>query len=115
MKVNRNLNRIHRKRRVRAKVVGTSEGPRICVFRSLQYLSAQLIDDSKGATLVSVDTRELKAKKYDLDTAKELGKIFAEKVLKSGVSKAVFDRGGYKYHGKVKAFAEGVREKGVKF
>lgn len=78
-------------------------------------LSAQIIDDTIGKTLVTADTRELKAKKLDLETATELGKLVATKAKKGKIGTVVFDRSGYLYHGKVKAFAEGARESGLKF
>jgi large subunit ribosomal protein L18 len=111
-----------RHRRVRAKVSGTSDVPRICVYRSSKHIYAQLIDDSKGVTLVSITKEELKAaesvKKSDRTTkvtsAYEIGKIVAKKAQDKGITQAVFDRGGYKYHGRVKAIAEGAREGGIK-
>ncbi len=115
MKKSRNQIRIHRKRRVRARISGTTSKPRLSVFKSLTMLSSQIIDDTEGKTLVSADTRELKKKKFDLETATELGKLIATKAKKAKVEKVVFDRSGYLYHGKIKAFAEGAREEGLKF
>ena len=106
--------RLKRRRRVRAKVVGTAERPRISVFRSNRGIFAQLIDDDAGRTLASVswteaDLRSLKP----MERAAKAGEVLAERAKAAGVDAAVFDRGGYRYHGKVKAFAEGVREGGL--
>lgn len=109
--------RIRRHKRVRAKISGTKERPRLCIFKSTKYIYAQLIDDERGKTLVAVSSRELKkvknAKKVDL--AKEVGKLIAKKAKDKKIEKVVFDRGGYQYHGRVKAVAEGAREEGLKF
>jgi large subunit ribosomal protein L18 len=106
--------RLKRRRRVRAKVVGTAARPRISVFRSNRGIAAQLIDDEAGRTLAAVswteaDVRDLKP----LEQAGKLGEILAGRAKQAGVERAVFDRGGYQYHGRVKAFAEGVREGGL--
>jgi len=106
--------RLKRRRRVRAKITGTAERPRISVFRSNRGIHAQLVDDVAGRTLAAVswtesDLRELKP----LDQAAKAGELLAERAKKAGVESAVFDRGGYRYHGKVKAFADGVREGGL--
>jgi large subunit ribosomal protein L18 len=106
--------RLKRRRRVRAKVSGSSERPRISVFRSNRGIHAQLVDDVAGRTLAAVswtesDLRELKP----LEQAAKAGELLAERAKKAGVDAAVFDRGGYRYHGKVKAFADGVREGGL--
>ena len=108
--------RLRRRRRVRAKVRGTAERPRISVFRSNRGIFAQLIDDDAGHTLASVqwtepDLRDLKP----MDQAREAGKRLAERAKQAGIEAAVFDRGGYKYHGRVKALAEGAREGGLSF
>jgi large subunit ribosomal protein L18 len=107
--------RLKRRRRVRAKVVGTAERPRISVFRSNRGIHAQLVDDVAGRTLAAVtwtesDLRGLKP----LEQAGKAGERLAERAKAAGVEAAVFDRGGYRYHGRVKAFAEGVREGGLK-
>jgi large subunit ribosomal protein L18 len=115
MKKSKNQTRVHIKRRIRAKISGTATMPRLSVFRSLTMLSAQIIDDVAGKTLASADTRELKNKKFDVETAKELGKLVAVKAKKEKIEAVVFDRSGYLYHGKIKAFAEGAREGGLKF
>jgi large subunit ribosomal protein L18 len=106
--------RLKRRRRVRAKVVGTAERPRISVFRSNRGIQAQLVDDLAGHTLAAVswtesDLRSLKP----MERAAKAGEVLAERAKAAGVDAAVFDRGGYRYHGKVKAFADGVREGGL--
>ena len=110
----RNKSRLHRKRRIRAKVSGSAKRPRICVFKSNKILYAQLIDDSMGVTLAEIDTRQAK-KAFSIEGAKEIGKLVAKKAKELKLKEFVFDRGGYKYHGKVKAFAEALREEGLKF
>ena len=107
--------RLKRRHRVRAKVSGTPERPRISVFRSNRGIHAQLIDDLSGRTLAAVswtegDLRGLKP----MEQAGKAGELLAERAKAAGVDRALFDRGGYRYHGKVKAFAEGVREGGLK-
>ena len=107
--------RLKRRHRVRAKVSGTPERPRISVFRSNRGIHAQLIDDLSGRTLAAVswtegDLRGLKP----MEQAGKAGELLAERAKAAGVESALFDRGGYRYHGKVKAFAEGVREGGLK-
>ncbi len=106
--------RERRKRRVRARVSGEAKCPRISVFRSLKHLSVQAIDDTNGKTIVSVYDREVKAKTRQ-EKAKEIGKLITKKLLDKKISKAVFDKGCYKYHGLVKDIAEGAREEGLKF
>ncbi len=115
MKKSKNQIRVHKKRRIRSKISGTASMPRLCVFRSLTMLSAQIIDDTEGKTLVAADTRELKKKKFDAEVATQLGELVATKAKKAKIESVVFDRSGYIYHGKVKAFAEGAREGGLKF
>ncbi|HRZ95080.1 MAG TPA: 50S ribosomal protein L18 [Candidatus Moranbacteria bacterium] len=110
----RNKLRLHRKRRIRAKVFGTTKRPRMSVFRSLKRMEVQVIDDLKGNTLVFGDTKSAKAKN-NIEGARILGKLIAKKCLEIKIKEAVFDRSGYKYHGKVKALAEGAREVGIKF
>ncbi len=106
-------------RRVRRKVVGTSERPRLAVFKSLKYIYAQVIDDAKGMTLAQANSREseLRAKLQGAAKAKAaarlVGETVAERAKNRGVEKVVFDRGGYIYHGKVKEIAEGARSKGL--
>ena len=106
--------RLRRRRRVRAKVIGTEQRPRVSVFRSNRGISAQLVDDASGRTLASVNWTEpdllgLKP----LEQAAKSGELLAQRAKAAGVDTAVFDRGGYQYHGRVKAFADGVREGGI--
>ena len=108
--------RLRRRRRVRAKVRGSAERPRLSVFRSNRGIGAQLIDDVAGHTVAAVnwtegDLKELKA----MDQAKRAGELLAERAKAAGVESVVFDRGGYRYHGRVKALADGARESGLKF
>ena len=109
--------RIKRHYRVRNKIVGTAERPRLCVFRSLSNIYAQIIDDTKGATLVSASTveKEFKGNGGNKDAARTIGKTVAERAIKAGITEVVFDRGGNIYHGRVKELAEGAREGGLKF
>jgi large subunit ribosomal protein L18 len=103
-------------RRIRKKVRGTAERPRLAVFRSLNHISAQLIDDDSGKTIVSASTTEKTLKEKtggNIDAAKRIGKAIAERTLKAGVSQVVFDRGGYLYHGRVKALIDAAREVGL--
>ena len=105
-----------RKKRIRAKVFGTAKRPRLNVFRSLNYITAQVIDDQSGKTLVSASDKDLKTKKAaKTDRAKEVGKEIAKKALAKDIKEVVFDRAGYKYHGRVKILAEAAREAGLKF
>lgn len=113
--IEKKLKRTIRHKRVRAKVQGDASKPRLCVFRSNQYIYAQLIDDATGKTILSVNDIEMKGKDKKSDSSKKLGKILAEKALEKKIAEVVFDRGGYKYHGRVKALAEGAREGGLKF
>jgi large subunit ribosomal protein L18 len=108
--------RLRRRRRVRAKVRGTAERPRLSVFRSNRGVQAQLIDDVAGHTLAAVNWTEgdLKSLK-SMDQAKRAGELLAERAKAAGVETVVFDRGGYRYHGRVKALADGAREKGLTF
>ena len=110
--------RLRRHRRVRGKVHGTAERPRLVVHRSISHLEAQVIDDVAGRTIVGLSTNapDLRGKEQNkTDASRELGKALAEKAKAAGVDKVVFDRGGYLYHGRVKAFAEGAREGGLDF
>lgn len=105
-----------RKKRVRAKVSGTSERPRLSVFRSNRGFYLQIIDDSKGITLASAHSKELKkAAKNNIEQATELGKLLAKKAQDKKITKLVFDKSAYKYHGRVKAIADAVREVGIDF
>jgi len=103
-----------RKERTRAKIKGTPNRPRLSVFRSNKAIYAQLIDDDKGITLVSAREKKL-GKKTKIEQAQEAGKILAERALKKKIKTVVFDRGQYRYHGRVKALAEGARKGGLKF
>ncbi len=114
-KESRNKLRLHRKRRVRAKVRGTAKKPRLCVFKSSRSVYAQVIDDEKGKTIVAADSRKVKDVKDGVDAAKKTGELVAKEARKKKIKNMVFDRGGYKYHGKVKALAEGAREGGLEF
>ena len=106
--------RLKRRRRVRAKVTGTAQRPRISVFRSNRGIAAQLVDDIAGHTLAAVAWTEAPLRdKAPMEQASAAGKLLAERATAAGISTAVFDRGGYQYHGRVKAFAEGVREGGL--
>jgi large subunit ribosomal protein L18 len=112
--------RLRRHRRVRKKVFGTTERPRLNVFRSLSNIYVQIIDDEKGHTLVSASTIELDAQeaiegKNKSEAAKIIGKLVGERAVAAGVTEVVFDRGGYRYQGRVKALADGAREGGLKF
>jgi large subunit ribosomal protein L18 len=100
--------------RIRRKLAGTGERPRLNVYRSLNHIYAQVIDDQKGETLVSGSTLSLKAKTGG-NVAKEIGKAVAELAVKQGIKKVVFDRGGYLYHGRIKALADAAREAGLEF
>jgi len=104
-----------RHNRVRARLTPGNGRLRLCVFRSGKHIYAQIIDDAAGKTLVSATSSALKAKGKKSDVAKEVGKSIAAKALEKKISQVVFDRGGYKYHGRVKALAEGAREGGLKF
>jgi len=106
--------RERRHKRIRAKVRGTAQQPRLSVFRSNRYISAQLIDDNSGNTIASVSTKKTK-EKTRLLKARSAGKEIASTAVKSGISKISFDRGGYGYTGAVREFAEGAREGGLKF
>ena len=108
--------RLRRRRRVRAKVRGTAERPRLSVFRSNRGIGAQLIDDVNGHTLAAVNWTESDLKTLGrMDQAKRVGELLAQRAKDAGVETCVFDRGGYQYHGRVKALAEGAREGGLKF
>jgi len=104
-----------RKGRVRAKVSGTSKAPRLSVSRSNTGMYLQIIDDTKGVTLISAHSREVKAKGKKTAISMELGKLIAKKALAKKIAKVIFDRGGNKYHGRVKMAADGAREGGLKF
>lgn len=102
--------------RIRKNLIGTQDRPRLCVFRSNKHISAQIIDDSKHITLVSASTYEKDAVKgSNVETAKHIGTLIAERALKANITEVVFDRGGFLFHGRVKALADAAREAGLKF
>jgi large subunit ribosomal protein L18 len=110
------VRRRRRRRRVRAKVSGTAERPRLSVFRSNRGIQAQLVDDTAGHTLAAVTWTEDELKSLSrMEQARRAGELIAERGKQAGVEECVFDRGGYRYHGKVKALAEGAREAGLRF
>ena len=115
----KNQNRRHVHERIRKKIVGTSERPRLNVYRSLNHIYVQLIDDLQGTTLVSANSAEGKKGEGrtggNLAAAKSVGKSIAERAKAKGITKVVFDRGGYIYHGRVKALADSAREAGLQF
>ena len=115
-KESKNVSRVRRHARVRAKISGTAEAPRLCVYRSNKNIQAQIIDDTKGMTLVASSSMTLKLENgSNIEAAKAVGKDIAEKALAKGLKKVVFDRSGYIYHGRVKALAEAAREAGLEF
>ncbi|MDL2324995.1 50S ribosomal protein L18 [Ruminococcaceae bacterium OttesenSCG-928-A16] len=115
-KPDKNVARLRRHRRVRGKISGTPECPRLDVFRSSKHIYAQIIDDVTGTTLVSASSVEKGFEGYggNIEAAGKVGKAIAEKALAKGIKTVVFDRGGFVYHGRVKALAEGAREGGLK-
>jgi large subunit ribosomal protein L18 len=116
-KTDRKLERTRRHARVRTKVSGTAERPRLCVYRSNSNLYAQIIDDVAGNTLVAASTldKEVKTKKSNIEAAKEVGALIAKKAAEKNIKTVVYDRGGYIFHGVVKALAEAAREGGLEF
>jgi large subunit ribosomal protein L18 len=116
MNARHELNKVRARRviRVRAKLQGRADMPRLAVFRSNKGFSAQLIDDEAGKTLASVSSKDLKDKKVKSDQAEALGEMIAKKAKAAGIEKAIFDRRGYAYHGRVQRFAEGARKGGLK-
>lgn len=116
----RRESRLVRHKRIRKKISGTPEKPRLSVYRSEKHIYAQIIDDVNGRTLVAASTvekalREKLQKTWNVDAAKEVGKLVAERAIAKGIKDVVFDRGGFKYHGRVKALADAAREAGLKF
>jgi len=112
---NKKINsRLSRKRRIRARVTGTAQRPRLTVHRSLTQIRAQIVDDASGKTLAFASSKEAKAK-HTVDGAKAVGTLLASKAKAAGVSSVVFDRNAYKFHGRVKALADGAREGGLQF
>ena len=116
-KTNRKLERERRHRRVRTKISGTAECPRLCVFRSNKNITVQVIDDTKGITLAAASTldKEVKTKKSNKEAAREVGTLIAKRAIEKNIETVVYDRGGYIYHGIVKELAEAAREAGLKF
>ena len=112
-----NVARIKRHQRVRKNISGTAERPRLNVYRSLNHIYAQIIDDTKGTTLVSASSLDKEFEGYggNIDGAKSVGNLVAKKALEKGIKAVVFDRGGYIYHGRVAALADGAREGGLEF
>ena len=121
LKRDKNLRRNVRKFRIRQRVAGTHERPRLVIVKSLKYLYAQIINDNENKTLVGFSTsskdmaEKLEKSRKNLDASKFFGELVGEKLAEKGINKVVFDRNGYLYHGKVKAFADAVRSKGIEF
>jgi large subunit ribosomal protein L18 len=112
--------RLKRKKRIRKKLVGTENRPRLCVFRSARHIYAQVIDDSRGQTLAAAssmekDVRENPESKNKVTAANNVGKIIGQRAIEKGLKKVVFDRNGFLYHGRIKAVSEGAREAGLEF
>ena len=119
-KIDKNANRVARHKRVRKKVTGTAERPRLCVFRSSKNIYAQIIDDANRVTLVSASSLDEAIKGVvsytgNKEAARKVGELVAKKAAEKGITEVVFDRGGYIYHGRVLELAEGAREAGLKF
>lgn len=118
--INKRAANLRRRIRIRAKVTGTAERPRLAVFKSAQHIYVQLIDDNAGRTLVALNDQKIvgaktKTKNRKTVNAETIGKTVGAEILKKGYKKIVFDRGGYKYHGRVKAVADGLRQAGLDF
>ncbi len=118
--INKRAANLRRKIRIRAKVIGAAERPRLAVFRSARHIYVQLIDDSAGRTLAALNDQKIagakiKTKNRKTVDAETVGKTMGAEILKNGYNKIMFDRGGYKYHGRVKALAEGLRKAGLDF
>jgi large subunit ribosomal protein L18 len=116
----RHVRRLRRHRRVRKKISGTTARPRLVVFRSLTNVEGQIVDDTQGITLLGISTNssDVKAESAELSKSERgrlAGKLLAQRAIEKGITKVVFDRGGFIYHGRVKAFAEGAREGGLEF
>ena len=114
-KPSKNVSRLRRHARVRKKISGTAETPRLCLYRSNKNIEAQIIDDVKGVTLVASSSMTLKLENGNVEAAAAVGKDIAEKALAKKIKNVVFDRSGYIYHGRVKALAEAAREAGLVF
>ncbi len=115
--IDKNKSRLRRHKRVRSKISGTAQCPRLNVFRSSRHIYAQLIDDEKGVTLAAASSNDKGFEGYggNVEAAKKVGNMIAEKAKAAGITEVVFDRGGYIYHGRVAALAEGAREGGLNF
>lgn len=119
-KVDKNAKRLQRHKRVRKKIAGTTQRPRLCVFRSANNIYAQIIDDTNRVTLISASSLEADVKGAvshtgNKEAAKMVGQMVAKKAVEKGITEVVFDRGGYLYHGRIQELAEGAREAGLKF
>lgn len=117
MRATRSTARNRRRQRVRRKISGTSQRPRLSVFRSNRYIYAQLIDDVEGRTIAAASSQEadLRGSSLTVETAAEVGALLGQRAKEAGVTEVVFDRGGYKFHGRVKALAEAARQAGLEF
>ena len=119
-RVDRNVLRLHRHLRIRRRIAGTGQRPRLSVFRSLKHIYAQVIDDQQGRTLVAASTREPEIASQvqglrRVEQSRVVGRVLAQRAREKGIVRVVFDRGGYAYHGRVRALAEGAREGGLEF
>ncbi|MBO8161950.1 MAG: 50S ribosomal protein L18 [Thermosipho sp. (in: Bacteria)] len=119
-KENKNWRRKKRHLSIRKKIRGTADRPRLCVYKSEKHIYAQIIDDDKGHTLVAASTldkelKEVLSKTWNKEAAREVGKLIGKRAIEKGIKKVVFDRGGYRYHGRVKELADGAREAGLEF
>lgn len=115
MSTTKDARRLRIRRGIRKKVAGTTDRPRLSVFKSNKAIYAQIIDDSIGATITTISSYELGVKNNNIESSKNVGSKLAEKAKAAGIESVIFDRGGYRYHGQVKALAEGAREGGLKF
>ena len=119
-KADKNANRLQRHKRVRRKITGTAQRPRLCVFRSSNNIYAQIIDDTNRVTLAAASSLEAEVKGAvnhtgNKEAARKVGELIAKKAVEKGITEVVFDRGGYLYHGRIQELAEGAREAGLKF
>jgi len=119
-KADKNANRLQRHKRVRRKITGTTQRPRLCVFRSSNNIYAQIIDDTNRVTLAAASSLEAEVKGAvnhtgNKEAARKVGELIAKKAVEKGITEVVFDRGGYLYHGRIQELAEGAREAGLKF
>ncbi|HSQ88561.1 50S ribosomal protein L18 [Romboutsia sp.] len=119
-KANKNANRLQRHKRVRRKITGTTQRPRLCIFRSANNIYAQIIDDTNRVTLAAASSLDAEVKGAvnhtgNKEAARKVGEMIAKKAVEKGITEVVFDRGGYLYHGRVQELAEGAREAGLKF